>query len=191
MKLCLFGGSFDPVHNGHVNMAQEAIRRCGLDELHFLPAAESPFKPDNSFLFRADQRLALLRSATAGMERIRISEDDLRLPPPSWSWRLVELYRRRHPDSELYWLMGTDQWSELHRWARPDYLAEQLHFIVCHRGEPAQPRAGFRSTMIPLALPESATELRRCLRQHLPLPEGWMPPATAALARSFCEEQAR
>ena len=172
-------------------MAQEAIRRCGLDELHFLPAAESPFKPDNAFLFCSAQRLALLRSATAGMERIRIREDDLRLPPPSWSWRLVELYRCRYPDAKLYWLLGTDQWSELHRWARPDYLAEQLNFIVCYRGEPAQPRAGFRSTMIPLALPESATELRRCLRQHLPLPEGWMPPATAALARRFSEEQAR
>ena len=191
MKLCLFGGSFDPVHNGHVTMAQEAILRCGLDELHFLPTAESPFKPDNAFLFRAEQRLALLRSATAGMAHIRISEDDLRLPPPSWSWRLVELYRCRYPDAKLYWLLGTDQWSELHRWARPDYLAEQLNFIVCYRGEPAQPRAGFRSTMIPLALPESATELRRCLRQHLPLPEGWMPPATAALARRFSEEQAR
>lgn len=185
MKICLFGGSFDPVHCGHLTIAQAAVRACGLDRIIFLPAAQSPFKQGKQHLFSDTQRLKLLRLATADLPWAEVSELDLQLPPPSWSWRLVEHYRQEHPKATLYWLLGTDQWTELHRWARFDYLAQELHFIVYHRGEAPRPREGVRSTFIPGHHPASSTEIRQALRNGTPLPADRLPLPVEQCARSF------
>lgn len=185
MKICLFGGSFDPVHSGHLTIAEAAVRACGLDRVIFLPAAESPFKQGKAHLFSDAQRTELLRLATAGAPWAEVSELDLQLPPPSWSWRLAEHFHAAYPEAELYWLLGTDQWQELHRWARYDYLCERLHFIVYHRGEAPQPREGVRSTFLAGHHPAAATEIRRALSDGTPLPEGWMPPAVEQRAREM------
>lgn len=185
MKICLFGGSFDPVHSGHLTLAAAAVQACDLDRIVFLPAAESPFKQGKRHLFSGAQRAELLRLATADIPCAEVSELDLQLPPPSWSWRLVEHYRFRYPEAELFWLLGTDQWQELHRWARFDYLRDTLHFIVYHRGEAPQPREGVRSTFIAGNHPAAATIIRQALSEGNPPPEGWMPPAVAARAAAM------
>ncbi len=185
MKICLFGGSFDPVHSGHLAIAEAAVQRCALDKVIFLPAAQSPFKQGKKHLFSDAQRVELLKLATAPHPWAEVSELDLQLPPPSWSWRLVEHYRRTAPDAELYWLLGTDQWQELHRWARVDYLAQELHFIVYHRGAIPQPREGVRSTFIGGNHPAASTAIRRAITDCAPLPEGWMPPEVEQQARAF------
>ncbi len=184
MKTCLFGGSFDPVHSGHLLMAAEAQRACGLDKLVFLPASRSPFKVGSEGLFCDEQRLELLRLSIAGLPWAEVSELDLSMPPPSWSWRVVEAWRLAHPQDELFWLMGTDQWEQLHRWARYDYLAAQLHFIVYMRsGCEPQPRAGVRASFIPGDHPASSSGIRQALLSAAPLPPGWLPPAVEAAAR--------
>lgn len=190
MKICLFGGSFDPVHSGHLTIAEAAVRACDLDKVVFLPAAQSPFKQGKQHLFSDAQRIELLMLATTDLPYAEVCELDLQLPPPSWSWRLVEHYRRAEPDAELFWLLGTDQWQELHRWARVDYLAQELHFIVYHRGEEPQPRAGVRSTFIAGHHPAAATAIRRALADGAPIPDGWMPPAVEALARRMAADSA-
>ncbi len=178
MKTCLFGGSFDPVHAGHLAIATAAYQQCGLDEVVFLPAACSPFKQDARCFFTDEQRLHMLHLATAELPWANVSELDLQLPPPSWSWRLVEHYLTTHPEAGLYWLMGTDQWEQLHRWARYDYLCQHLHFIVYHRGEAPQPRPGVRSSFICTGMhPASSSRIRECLQTGTPLPAGWLPPA--------------
>lgn len=183
MKICLFGGSFDPVHSGHLTIAKAAVQCCGLDTVIFLPAAQSPFKQGKQHFFDDAQRVALLQLATAALPWAEVSKLDLQLPPPSWSWRLVEHYRQSAPEAELFWLLGTDQWQALHRWARFDYLTQELHFIVYHRGEAPQPREGVRSTFIAGKHPAAATDIRRALADGAPLPDGWMPPEVETLAR--------
>ncbi len=178
MKTCLFGGSFDPVHAGHLTIAAAAQKHCGLNEVVFLPAACSPFKQGKSTYFTDAQRLHMLHLATADLPWASVSGLDLQLPPPSWSWRLAEHWHRQHPGAELYWLMGTDQWEQLHRWARFDYLCELLHFIVYHREEAPQPRPGVRSTFICSGMhPASSSVIRAALKNNSPIPEGWLPPA--------------
>lgn len=180
MKTCLFGGSFDPVHAGHLMIATEAQQLCGLDELVFLPAACSPFKQGSETCFSDDERLHMLRLATADMPWATVSELDLQLPPPSWSWRIAEHWHQQHPEAELYWLMGTDQWEQLHRWARYDYLCELLHFIVYHRSEAPRPRPGVRSTFICTGMhPASSSAIREALRNGEPIPEDWLPRTVA------------
>lgn len=180
MKTCLFGGSFDPVHAGHLAIANAALQQCELDEIIFLPAACSPFKQNRSTYFTDEQRLQMLQLATADLPWARISELDLQLPPPSWSWRIAEIWHQNHPDTELYWLMGTDQWEQLHHWARYDYLCEMLHFIVYHRDTAPAPRPGVRSTFICTGLhPASSSEIRTALQQGKPLPLDWLHHDTA------------
>lgn len=175
MKTCLFGGSFDPVHSGHLAIAAAAVKAAELDRILFLPAACSPFKTGRQHYFTDEQRLAMLRAATANMPQAEVSELDLTLPPPSYSWRVVQACRELYPGDELYWLMGTDQWEQLHRWARYDYLCEQLRFIVYHRGTAPQPREGARAIFIEGHHPASSSAIREALKQGQNPPAEWVP----------------
>lgn len=183
-KICLFGGSFDPVHAGHLHIAAAAQRCCCLSEVVFLPAACSPFKQEKRTMFSDDERMELLRRATSGLSWARVSDLDLILPPPSWSWRLVEHFSALHPQAELYWLLGTDQWEQLHRWARYDYLTEHLTFIVYHRGTKSEPRPGVRSHFISGHHPASSTIIREALRNNRSLPTNWLPAQVERYARA-------
>ena len=184
MKTCLFGGSFDPVHAGHLQVAADAQRACGLDEVVFLPAADSPFKQGSRHMFTDGQRFAMLRLATQGLPWARVSGLDLQLPPPSWSWRIVEAWRSAHPAAQLFWLLGTDQWDELHRWGRYDYLVQQLTFIVYHRGHAPAPRPGVNAVFLEGAHPASSSRIRHLLQQGAPLPDGWLPQPCEQYARN-------
>lgn len=185
MKTCLFGGSFDPIHMGHITIAKAAQQQCNLDEVVFLPAACSPFKQGSTTFFSDTQRLHMLRLATRNLPWATVSELDLELPPPSWSWRIAEHWHREHPHAELYWLMGTDQWEQLHRWARFDYLCELLHFVVYHREAVPAPRAGVRSTFICTGMhPASSSAIRAALQQNTPLPADWLPGQIEAYIQS-------
>lgn len=185
MKTCLFGGSFDPVHAGHLAIAAAARRCCKVDRVVFLPAARSPFKTDQPTLFSAEQRLAVLRAATRDLPWAEVSELDLTLPPPSWSWRIVETWKNDHPQDELFWLLGTDQWDELHRWGRYEYLCRELSFIVYHRKTPPQPREGVRSVFLAGEHAANSSGIRDNLRNGEPVPTGWLPPEAERLCRNF------
>lgn len=179
MKICLFGGSFDPVHAGHLAIATAAREACGLDRVVFLPAACSPFKEKSHVLFSDEKRLEMLNAAVRDLPWAEVSDLDLRLPRPSWSWRLVEEYRKEYPDEELFWLLGVDQWNLLHLWARPDYLAEQLTFIVCPRGGVTPlPRPDVAAVFLDVPEhPASSSAIRDSMGDGASVPQGWLSPA--------------
>ncbi len=191
MRRCLFGGSFDPVHAGHLAIAAAAREACGAQRVMFLPAACSPFKAEGSTLFSPEQRLAMLRAATQLLPWAEVSELDLQFPAPSVSWRLVEAVRRSYPDDELFWLMGGDAWKELHLWARPDYLAQMVTFVVYHRGgEDPAPQCGVRTIFAKGPdQPASATQIRQCLLTGTPVPPDWLPPSVRHLAETYLKSK--
>ncbi len=186
MKVCLFGGSFDPVHEGHCRIAERAISLCGLDRVVFLPCAQSPLKETPPFLSDAE-RLMLLKRALVDRPWASVDALDLTLPKPSWTWRLVSTWKKRHPGHELFWLMGSDQWDEFEQWSRPEYLARHLTFIVHHRGGAPAPRPGVRTLFIEGRHPASSSQIRALLASGSGIPSSWLHPD---VARYLCSRPA-
>ncbi len=180
-KICLFGGSFDPVHAGHIHIAQAAQQVCNLDELIFLPAACSPFKLEHEPLLTDEQKIELLKIATNHLSWASVSTLDLELPRPSYSWRLVEHWRTLQPDSKLYWLMGVDQWNQLEQWARPEYLIENLHFIVHHRDKAPQAKKEVQATFIEGHHPASSSAIRDAIEAKENIPSNYLIDGTEKL----------
>jgi nicotinate-nucleotide adenylyltransferase len=173
MKIGFMGGSFDPVHFGHLVAAQDAYERGGLDRLVFVPAAQAPLKP-GSAQAPAGARLAMLRSAVEGDARFEISDYEVRKGGTSYTIDTVRFLRAQFPHEELAWVIGADQVERLHLWHEIDELVKEVEFIVLARpGWPALPRAdiaGLRLRWCEGHLVEfSSTEVRERVRAGLPV----------------------
>lgn len=170
-RLGLFGGSFDPVHLGHLLVAQAAREEVGLDRICFVPAARSPFKPESAPA-PAERRLALLRLALAGRPDCAIDEQEIARGGVSYSIDTVRWYAKRHPGVELFFLIGADHLPSLPQWREAQALARLVEFVVLSRpGEPpGPPPPGFRCRHLrgfPLAV--SSSQIRERVRAGLPV----------------------
>jgi nicotinate-nucleotide adenylyltransferase len=187
-RVALFGGSFDPVHLGHVEIARLAADQLDLDQVRFLPCRVSPHKTGDPAPAPGDDRLAMLRLATAGLPWAEIDDHDLVAPPPSYSFRTVGAMRARFPAARLFWLLGRDQWDALPRWKHPERLAEVVEFIVFSRDGDPEPRAGWTMHHLRGSHPASATAIRRAAADGDEPP--WLDPSVAAYIRCHALYQA-
>ncbi len=145
MKIGLFGGSFDPVHCGHLLVAQAAMEELGLDQILFIPAAQSPFKAGfNPTSPRV--RLRLLRLALAGRPAFQVEPMELERGGISYTMDTIDHLRRQNPEAELLWLIGADHVATLPLWRDSARLATQVEFVVIPRPgvEKGEPPDGFR-----------------------------------------------
>jgi nicotinate-nucleotide adenylyltransferase len=131
-RIGLFGGSFDPVHLGHLLVAQAAREELGLERLFFIPAAQSPFKPDSQPTSGAD-RMRLLRLALAGKTWCEIDGQELERGGVSFTIDTVRDYHRRFPDAEIFYLIGGDHLQKLPSWREAEELARLAEFVVVPR----------------------------------------------------------
>ena len=158
MKTALFGGTFDPVHAGHLAIAAAAVEACQLDRVIFVPCYQSPHK-QGKLATDGAHRLAMLELATAEFPWAEVSTYELDREKPSYSWQTAEHFSNE--SEELHWILGADQWVALDRWSEPKTLARLLHFIVFPRDNlQLEPREGFRATFLDTRHPASATEIR-------------------------------
>jgi len=140
-RIGLFGGSFDPVHLGHLLVAQAAREELGLDRIYFIPAAQSPFKPDRE-LAPAAARLMLLRLALAGYACAEVDSQEIDRGGISYTIDTVRQYQTRFPNAELFYLIGADHVPLLPKWRESEVLAKSLKFLII-------PRPGEPSAMLP------------------------------------------
>ncbi|MDB6168457.1 MAG: nicotinate (nicotinamide) nucleotide adenylyltransferase [Verrucomicrobia bacterium] len=132
MKIGFLGGSFDPVHFGHLMAAQDAYEQCQLDRLIFVPAAQAPLKP-NDAQSSSEDRLAMLRAAVEWDKRFEISDFELRRGGVSYTIDSVRHFRTLYPRDELFWIIGGDQLPKLHLWKDIAELAKLVEFIFLER----------------------------------------------------------
>jgi nicotinate-nucleotide adenylyltransferase len=132
MKLGIYGGSFDPVHLGHLLVAQAAIEELGLDRLFFIPAAQSPFKPENKPA-PATARLQMLRLALTGKTNCELDDQEVQRGGISYTVDTLRDYAKRFPTAELYYLIGADNAAKLNEWREPAELAQLAQFVAIPR----------------------------------------------------------
>lgn len=162
-RIGIFGGSFDPVHDGHLHLATLAKDAARLDEIWFLPCRISPHKTDRPPT-PGETRAACLRAALAGVPWARVELFELEQEGPSFSYRTLQELVSQHPGNDWFWIMGGDQWTALPTWRHPEILAELAEFIVLARGGvPIAPRKGCRLTVVHGEHPASATSIRAAL----------------------------
>jgi len=167
----LFGGSFDPVHLGHLLVAQAAREELQLARLFFIPAAQSPFKP-STVPAPAEQRLRLLRLALAGQSNCEIDGQELQRGGVSFTIDTVRDYFHRFGGATLFYLIGADHVPQLPKWREADELAGLVEFVVIPRpGQSAAPLPRpFRGRALagyPLGV--SSSQIRERVRAGLPI----------------------
>jgi len=170
-RIGLYGGSFNPVHLGHLLVAQAAREELGLTRLLFIPAAQSPFKPGIELAPAAD-RVALLRLALAGQCDCVVDTQEIERGGVSYSIETVRNCGRQFPEAELFYLIGADHVAQLPHWRDADELARSAEFVVIPRpGEaPVPAPAPFRTRRLsgfPLGV--SASQIRERVRAGLPI----------------------
>lgn len=187
MKLGLFGGSFDPIHAGHVATVRAAREELGLDKVLFLPTAVPPHKPGRT-LAPPFARYAMVELALLEEEGLEASAHELTVGRPAYTAETVEHFRRERPEADLHLLIGEDSFFDFHRWVRYRDIAALARVVVL-----ARPGWDHRSAGLPAGLRElveggrvlfleqpevdiSSTRLRELSRAGLPLPAERVPP---------------
>ena len=175
MKLAIFGGTFDPIHDGHLVLARAAASRFELDRVLFVPAARPPHKAGVTHAPYAD-RVAMAELACEGDPRFEVSrleEDTAR----SYSIDTIEKVRARlAPGDELYFLIGADAFAEIHTWYRwRDVIAGVRFLVVSRPGHVyAAPPGAVFDPIDDIEVPISSSDIRRDLaagRRPAGLPE--------------------
>lgn len=131
-RIGLFGGSFDPIHTGHVLVGQAAIEELQLTRLFFIPTARSPFKPDLQPA-PCEQRLAMVRLALAGRTDCEVDDVEIQRGGTSFTVDTVRCFTQRFPDAKLFYLIGADHVASLPTWRSPEELAGLAEFLVIPR----------------------------------------------------------
>ncbi|HZK82664.1 MAG TPA: nicotinate (nicotinamide) nucleotide adenylyltransferase [Humisphaera sp.] len=132
MRKLILGGSFNPIHHGHLACSRAVAEAMGFDRITLIPTAQSPHKPESASMADSAHRIAMLRVAIAGDASFEVDELELSRTGPSYTIDTVgELAARG--ESPIHWLIGADMLIYLPRWHRIDELLTQVNFIIMAR----------------------------------------------------------
>lgn len=177
MRLGIFGGAFDPVHYGHLLLAETCREQCRLDQVWFMPAAIPPHKQTHQ-LAAAKLRVEMLKLAIAGYEPFRVSEWEIERGGVSYTVDTLTALRATYPAAELFFLMGADSLRDLPTWRSPEKICDLATPIVVRRQGVPEPDfsslasvvsteriAAFRESQVEMPVLElSSTDIRQRIR---------------------------
>lgn len=174
----LFGGSFDPVHHGHLIVAQVAAEKLRLDSLRFVPAREQPFKAGQHHT-SSEHRAAMLTLAVAGTPGFSVERSELTRPGPSYTVDTLRYLRDREPSAEFMLLLGADAAADLPAWKEADQLPQLARIAVFARPGSPVPHLPWITLAVEVpGIDISATEIRRRARTRQSV-RYWVPDAVA------------
>lgn len=181
-RIGIFGGSFNPIHVGHIALARQLLRLARLDEILFVVSPLNPFKKQATDLMPDDDRLALVKIALRNEPKMIASDIEFQLPKPSYMWRTLQHLSLSHPSDELILVIGADNWLAFNRWAHYEEILSHYELAV-------YPRPGYPidTTSLPTNVhvyattlySESSTEIRRRIATGQPI-HGLVPPDVEA-----------
>ena len=163
-KVGLFGGTFNPIHIGHLIMANEVYAALDLDEVRFMPNATAPHK-EMATSVTSEQRLLMVELAIEGIPHFKVERFEIERGGVSYTYDTMKAMREREPDVEFYFIIGGDMIDSLHTWYRIDELLELVHFVGVKRPG-SQAKTTYKVQMV--EAPEinlSSTYIRNRLKQ--------------------------
>ena len=153
MKVLVFGGSFDPVHKGHVSLFRRAMKVIAPDVAHIVPAYHSPFKAKSPTPFRL--RMKMLKQAFAGFGKNVVFDDyELKQGGKTYTYQLVQYLKKRYKNPEIYLLVGTDCLNDLHNWKNPEYIFKNAVVVAGKRKGYNENPAAFKHLFLPGFFPK-------------------------------------
>ncbi len=172
MELCLFQGTFNPIHNAHLRVANYVIDNCGIKKIIFIPAFVPPHKPCD--IKMAEHRLNMVKLAIENNNKFQISDIEYRLGGTSYTYRTIcELCKEYLPENKIKFIIGTDAFRHIESWYETDKLKEMLRFLVFLRDSNFNEsefnylnKKGYDFEIMPLKFEDiSSTELRNFIRR--------------------------
>lgn len=138
-RVVIFGGSFDPIHVGHVSLAAEVCRQGLAAEVWFMVSPQNPHK-QQSGLTDEYMRLEMVRLAIDGMPQFKASDFEFGLPRPSFTINTLSALEKAYPDTEFLLLIGSDNWEVFGKWYKADEILSRYGIIVYPRGNGCMPQ---------------------------------------------------
>ncbi len=182
-RLGVMGGTFDPIHHGHLLTAEEAAVQFGLEQVIFVPTGQPWMKAERE-VSPAEHRYLMTVIATASNPRFTVSRIEIDRAGPTYTVDTLRALREQHPDAELFFVTGADAMLEIFSWKDPGELLSLAHFIAATRPgydlahfEAEAPTAHPNVTVMNIpALAISSTDIRQRVREGRPIrylvPEG-------------------
>ena len=165
LRLGLYGGSFDPIHHGHLILARQALEDLSLDRIIFIPAAESPFKLNHSSASAAD-RFAMVQLAVEGEPAFLVDPLEIDRQAPSYTIDTARAYHAQHPGDRLFFLVGEDHLAALPKWNEFNELDQLVQFAILSRSDlPLR----VEYPVVRRRFDLSATEIRNRVANDLPI----------------------
>lgn len=133
-RIGLFGGTFDPVHSGHISIVKSFLGSGLIDELWIVPAPTPPHKTDKDIM-AFEHRKKMLEMAFEDVEDVRITDIEERLPRPSYTIHTIQYLKQKYPDNKFYLCIGEDSLADFSSWYKPEKITESCDLLVAERPE--------------------------------------------------------
>jgi nicotinate-nucleotide adenylyltransferase len=156
-KVAIFGGSFNPIHTGHIALAQAVQQQCGLDEVWLMVSPQNPLKRNDTDLLDDSLRFEMAQKALEGVEGVKACDYEFHLPKPSYTWNTLQHLTKDYPDYTFTLLIGGDNWAHFQRW-------RHWKDILWHHDVIVYPRDEYQGTINVPLLNVSSTEIRKRVR---------------------------
>ena len=165
-RIVIFGGSFDPIHIGHVSLATEVVRAGLASEVWFMVSPQNPHKKGCT-LSDENLRLQMVCLAIAGNEHFRACDFEFGLPRPSYTVNTLAELCKHYPDKEFVLLVGADNWEKFDKWYKADEILAKYELIVYPRGNEEMPQLPTGVTWLPAKLYDvSSTKIREAVMNN-------------------------
>ncbi len=185
MRIGIFGGSFNPIHVGHISLARQLRQLAQLDEVWLMVSPQNPLKQGSTDLLDDRLRYQLARLALHGEDSIKACDYELHLPKPSYTWNTLQHLRQDYPDDTFLLLIGGDNWQHFNRWYKADEILQEYRIVVYpRRGSTTDvtaqtPNVSIVNTEL---IDISSTEIRRRICEQQPV-KSLVPTAIEPLVR--------
>ncbi len=165
MKIGILGGTFNPIHIGHLILADEVREKLSLDKVIFVPTYIPPHK-QNSEVAAADERLRMVKAAIKGNKFFKTSDIEIKRKGPSYTVDTMEALNKKFPGEELYFITGSDLLKYLDEWKDFQELLRLVKFVVATRpGYPLEKITSYVQRISIRAVDVSAFEIRQCIKE--------------------------